>query len=70
MRPPMTPINLMLCLRYLHAAEDVLLAAEDWAAAAHLSLVIDRVRSSYGLPERPVDAQEYARWREPRAPAG
>lgn len=65
----MTPINLMLCLSYLYAAEDLLLAAEDWAAAAHLSLVIDRVRSSYGLPERVVEPREFGGWQAPCAPA-
>lgn len=64
----MMPISLMMCLCYLHAAEDLLLAAEDWAAAAHLSLVIDRVRTSYGLPERAVESHEFGRWRAPRAP--
>jgi len=66
----MTPISLMMCLCYLHAAEDLLLAAEDWAAAAHLSLVIDRVRASYGLPERSVEGGEFGRWGSRCAPTG
>jgi hypothetical protein len=42
----------MLCLCYLYAAEELLLEAEEWAAAAYLSLVIDRLRAANGLPER------------------
>jgi hypothetical protein len=51
----MTADKVLLCLRHLDAAEAVLLEAEDWRSAAHLSIAIDRVRAANGLPERPVD---------------
>lgn len=50
--------KLLLCLSHLDAAETALLDAEDWTIAAHLSLVIDRLRLAHGLPERPVDFSE------------
>lgn len=61
----MTQDQLTLCLDHLAEAETMLLEVEDWANAAHLSLVIDRVRGSYGLPSRLPDLAEFARWREP-----
>lgn len=57
--------QLTLCLDHLAGAETVLLAIEDWANAAHLSLVIDRVRSSYDLAPRAPDLTEFARWQQP-----
>jgi len=63
--PSMTTDQLTLCLNHLTSAETVLLAMEDWANAAHLSLVIDRVRSSYGLTPRAPDLAEFARWQHP-----
>jgi len=63
--PSMTHDQLALCLNHLAGAETVLLAIEDWANAAHLSLVIDRVRSSYGLSPRPPDLADFARWQQP-----
>ena len=65
--PSMAQDKLMLCLEHLDAAETVLLEVEDWANAAHLSLVIDRVRGSYALPPRALDLAEFAR---PQPPTG
>ena len=57
---PLTADTLLLCLSHLDAAETALLDAGDWTSAAHLSLVIDRLRIAHGLPERAVDPGEFA----------
>ena len=56
----MTADKLARSLLTLEAAEEVLLDLEDWASAAHLSLVIDRMRRAHGLADRPPVETERA----------
>ena len=57
----MTADKLARSLLALEAAEEVLLDIEDWASAAHLSLVIDRMRRAHGLADRPpIEADRIA----------
>lgn len=43
------------CLAHLEAAETILVAANDHASLARLALVIDLLRRSHGMPDRPLD---------------
>jgi hypothetical protein len=57
---PMTANEVSLCLHHLEAAESLLLGAGEWVGAAHLSLVIERLRGSIGRAERSLASAEFA----------
>jgi hypothetical protein len=56
----MNPQQLDVCLDHLEAAEELMVEANDFAGLTRLSLVIEMLRRGHGLPDRPINLNEFA----------
>lgn len=56
----MSPLQIEACLEHLEAAEALMVEGGDLAGLARLSLVIEMLRRTHGMAERPIDLSEFS----------
>jgi len=54
------PGQLDACLGHLEAAEALMVEVGDLAGLTRLSLVIEMLRRAHGMPDRPIDLNEFS----------
>jgi hypothetical protein len=57
--------QLELCLSHLEAAEALMVEAGDLAGLTRLSLVIEMLRRAHGMPDRPLELDDFSMAADP-----